>query len=612
MEISDEWLYHEPSFFNGPHNLSDAAMRNFCKTHDALYGSVIQKAIENKLNDQDNISIPIDRTVEEGYIIDVPKKDQVEDATGRYWHLEFVQTKNVKHIIKRERTSTSAKKRFLYFRPLTLATALACYIASSEQEAISAYFDRHASYSRYFLGETTAALNKWVTELHLPFYRITKKNLSVPMHANLPNVITLPGEGSEENLHWISRTTMSFRVDGDIFDRFWTCHFIEYNQWKMNKEGGIASDIIKIANKKIGASQGGPWRQRKVLELVLLDMMLDEMLDAAKQILLDVQGRVEKHLKLATRQQDGDETALISAISDRFNLIDKLDNNTFQHLSHLWNDLRRILQVIKDELYENLKTIQLWTDRGKEQGRDKPRWTANDERKYRRAIFKLQESNGQKIHELYRFITTITYFDTALTKKIENVRNERDYRGNNDIRLFTYVTVVFVPLSFGTSLYSMSGSPSPQTIVHMVITAAVALLVTTFALVNANLLDKGLRPIFNGASRISESVAKPAYHGIFISVHWITKLLYDKLVDPVFYLLARYLFIPLFYKLKRSEFLLPEAIEDIVGLIKRLKPVAKAYKNWKQKEEAEAIESEMQNRVNIQELFRQSDSSMES
>ncbi|KAM0254885.1 hypothetical protein ACHAQJ_006322 [Trichoderma viride] len=507
IEISDEWLYHKPSFFNGPHDLSDDSIKRFCRDSSQLPSeSVIYRAIQNKLAANTDKGV-VGTT--EGYIIDVPKKNWFEGTADRYWGHSVSQTERINKFICGKRTPTRAKKRFFHFSSLTLTTALTCYIASSEKEAISGFFDRHASYDRYFFEETTAALNKWVTELHLPFYRVTKKEIYSTAYTNIAQGLAFPGGESKEDSKWVSRTTMSFRFDGDLFDRFWTCYFIEYNQWKMRKETRIGSDIIEIARKTInGASQKDSWRQRKILELVLLDMMLDQMLEAANDILEEVRRRIEEHLKLVSEKRP-DIDKDISAFLNRFNLIDKLDNKTFLHLSHLWHELQRILQVVKDELNENLKTIKLWTDRGKEKGRDKPRWTPNDERKYRRAITKLQTSNGNKVHKLYRCTTSITYFDTALTKKLDIVRNERDYRGNNDIRLFTYVTVVFLPISFSTSLYSMSGSPSQQTLVHMIITAIVALLVTTIALVKANLLDKALRPIFSATGReIFDTITK--------------------------------------------------------------------------------------------------------
>lgn len=417
--------------------------------------------------------------------------------------------------------------------------ALTCYIASSERKAISAFFDHHGSYDRYFFEDTTAVRNEWVTELHLPFYRIARKLSSSEGHAHVaqPEGILFPSIGKKENSIWVSRSIMSFRFEGDIFDRFWTCHFLEYNPRKMAEMIGEEvesdkTDILKTAEEKVrGAVQGGAWNQRKILELILFDMMLDEMLEAAKEILILVQQSVVGNFNPDTFHiSDIDRRELASALMVRFNLMDEVDNDTFLSMSHQWSELQRVLQVVKDELNDNLETISLWTNRVKDRGRVRPRWTLNDERKHQSAIFKLRMSNTHKVDALRQYVAQITYFDIALTRKTGNARNERDQRGANDLRLFTYVTVIFLPLSFGTSIYSMSGAPSRQTLIHMIITAIVALFATMIALINTNLLDKILGPVFSGARHI---------FGLTV------KLIYLMTIGPIIYLLARYVLFPI-------------------------------------------------------------------
>ncbi|KAL9034384.1 MAG: hypothetical protein Q9180_005438 [Flavoplaca navasiana] len=62
-----------------------------------------------------------------------------------------------------------------------------------------------------------------------------------------------------------------------------------------------------------------------------------------------------------------------------------------------------------------------------------------------------------------------------------------------DVRLFTYVTIFFVPLSFSSSLFSMGGAPERSTISVMIPTTMIALAITIFALVNIKVLDRNLR-----------------------------------------------------------------------------------------------------------------------
>lgn len=95
------------------------------------------------------------------------------------------------------------------------------YLSSSEREEISTFFDRHTSYDKYFFEETTAVLNKWVTELHLSFYQILLQE-SVGKVTGIPQAegVEFPSSGEDTNPKWIGRAVMSFRFDGDFFDRY--------------------------------------------------------------------------------------------------------------------------------------------------------------------------------------------------------------------------------------------------------------------------------------------------------------------------------------------------------------------------------------------------------
>lgn len=62
------------------------------------------------------------------------------------------------------------------------------------------------------------------------------------------------------------------------------------------------------------------------------------------------------------------------------------------------------------------------------------------------------------------------------------------FRGSENMSLFTYVTVVFLPLGFATGIFSMSEAPGRLTLAFMVATAVTALSITVLALVNAKSL----------------------------------------------------------------------------------------------------------------------------
>ncbi|UKZ61638.1 uncharacterized protein TrAtP1_002896 [Trichoderma atroviride] len=223
---------------------------------------------------------------------------------------------------------------------------------------------------------------------------------------------------------------------------------------------------------------------------------------------MEIRSRIERSFESEAITGLNDKASK-SMLLDPLNLIDKVDNNIFLSTSTLWNELEPIFQLMKDLLHENLETIANWTDREKNRGLDEPHWTLNDERSYRRAISALQASNQRRVDELKRYNADIASFNASFARKLEVMRSELDRRGADDIRLFTYVTVVFLPVGFATSVFSMNGSPSGDTLHGMIILAILALLITFIALVNARILDRVLGPLFGACRVITEGIVNP-------------------------------------------------------------------------------------------------------
>ncbi len=57
-------------------------------------------------------------------------------------------------------------------------------------------------------------------------------------------------------------------------------------------------------------------------------------------------------------------------------------------------------------------------------------------------------------------------------------------QSSEDVRLFTYVTIIFLPLSFSSSLFSMQGLPGSSLVSTFVILTICALFITFLVLVN--------------------------------------------------------------------------------------------------------------------------------
>lgn len=135
-----------------------------------------------------------------------------------------------------------------------------------------------------------------------------------------------------------------------------------------------------------------------------------------------------------------------------------------------------------------LNVISRWDAREGDRAQQ-PRWTRNDERKYRESISLHRATFESKILELKDIYADAKAleekFATTLSTNIARIAEDRSLRESENMRLFTYVTVVFLPLGFASSVFSMSGLPDTPLLVNMITCAIVALVLTVVMLVNA-------------------------------------------------------------------------------------------------------------------------------
>ncbi|KAM0525488.1 hypothetical protein ACHAPE_000193 [Trichoderma viride] len=497
VEYTDEWMYNEPKFFGLEYYELKDSVDKFRETDQKdSHARAMLKIIGKEVQHPDSEA--------KGYLIDVPKSksfwEKDKQITGKISELKISKTVKIYDLLKKNRLPEKAKKILLHSYSPNAETALTCYLASSEQNEISNFFQRHALYEKYFFDEITPILNTWETELHLSFYRITLKSDSPkasdtpssgtstsgtsPSSVSPSDEIEFPHNYQQNQNKWISRAAMSFRFDGDAFDRYWTCHFFENEPQRAAKEGDLAVSKFVITTE---SSKVDPWKQRKVLELLLFDEILKEMLKGSQDILESV--KTEGLRNPMNHSPNAQTISLTPPLSDPLDLFREINGDVFDSTTQLWRKLHHILQVVEDDLSKNLKNIEYWKDRQANRGPNQPRWTLKDERGYRNAISKLLASNDQKIIKLERCYADIESFKTLLSKRLEITREDLDLRRTNDLRLFTYVTVVFLPISFATGVFSMSDAPTAGLMGSMATTATAALLVTVVALFNAKSLE---------------------------------------------------------------------------------------------------------------------------
>ncbi|KAE9566349.1 hypothetical protein CGMCC3_g17467 [Colletotrichum fructicola] len=175
---------------------------------------------------------------------------------------------------------------------------------------------------------------------------------------------------------------------------------------------------------------------------------------------------------------------------------DELDYNAFEittdnYLARkkLIEQDQRVLQIVDKDLDENIADIAIWRNREKDRQTERPRWTLNDEIRFRSSIQKLNVSNDHAVRKLKRIHLKISKLEESLSKKLDTMRSDMDEQRNNNTQIFTYVTVIFLPLGFATGMFSMSEVPAGNMLGNVAITAFGALGITAVLLMAAKTAD---------------------------------------------------------------------------------------------------------------------------
>ncbi|KAJ4303215.1 hypothetical protein N0V90_002108 [Kalmusia sp. IMI 367209] len=498
----------------------------------------------------------------------------------------------LKSLAKR-RTVWQSKKRIIWLSNGDRQTSLLCYLSTPplERERTFAFFDRHASHEKYFFDATNAALNEWETELHLSFFQLFRSTFLRSREIQLdscianPGYITMRSKNTPVSSTALSQVAMSFRFVGDYFDRYWTCHFLEplsetnqtntlgkrleglkhskeYQQW----------DISQKRRNDTGNQRKHPrhWQQRKVLELLLVYEMLKTLEDSTLKIykwvrfqqrnetpfleedeyVEDEEGSRSKFFGNAETFSDerffveasevipaNDINSLGARIRIGMQLLRRGTADNYSELVGNWGLLEQILMAIEDNLLENMEIIDQWTRREEDRKSEKPRWTLRDERNHHTTITRLTILNQRKIRDISHLRSQIQAFRESLPKRLESIREDINFLGSQNINLFTYVTVVFLPLGFATGVFSTSGPPASYTLKSLSVTAIVALSLTIFALSNAKTGKTIIRPAVQVSRWICLLVLLPICRQSVFSglVLWksITYVLFQTCIGPL-------------------------------------------------------------------------------
>lgn len=337
VEISDDWLQEGPEGLQFGFKPTLPTCPN--SAHPGELGVVVSETWGTHYGQQQDKAPGsfMDEKGMKGLVVNVPRGYGEEKSAGI--NQTLVTNSALRKELGKTRDVQRAKKRLVWLPKADRETTLVCYLASppGERDEISAFFDRHASYDKYFSDGTAASLNEWETELHLSFYRLAGLTALSDFEgeAGIPNfsyIVARP-QGTQETRGYreessgtvmgLTRATMSFWFIGDFFDRYWTCHFLEYipeapPKEKIESQGiemtqgkqravsiltpgtkttegedhhaqTLKERMSKLGYDPIESPPGSekykhPWQQRKVLELLLFDQILMEIEVKTKQI----------------------------------------------------------------------------------------------------------------------------------------------------------------------------------------------------------------------------------------------------------------------------------------------------------------------------------------
>jgi hypothetical protein len=454
VELSDEWLYKRPSFFRG-------------------------KLFESRPVWNQNAG----RT-SSGTVIDIPRTDHTKGYRDPLSGITPLSNESMYTKLRQERTVEDNKKRLIWITNLNTDTgSICCAIAEHEKDSLKLFFERHEKNAKYFSDEVTATANLWTTELHLSSYRILDE-------AKDYKGADMTFLGNETT--FLERAGASFRLTGDFFDRYWTCHVIGIGlESTLTFEGGLRKALEPTKLNLDFEPHKKPWKQRKVLELLLLDQMLGELAKRYQKIIDKTGMRLKELFPHATKEGNNATGTIISISNELFSK--QMNNGAYLIFRKTWPAFQYSLQVLEEDLTEVLQKIDIWTNRKADRAPEEPRWTKNDERRYRAAITKLTNDHSHTIRDLRNHLATIRSLRISLSSGLQSTRDELNFLNAENIRYFTYLTAVFLPLGFATGIWSMAdASPRSESIRGMVITAVITLLLTATVLVNLQRLNEHL------------------------------------------------------------------------------------------------------------------------
>ncbi|KAL9046892.1 MAG: hypothetical protein Q9214_000396 [Letrouitia sp. 1 TL-2023] len=376
-----------------------------------------------------------------------------------------------------------AKKRRIEISSQDRISALLCLLVSPQEERLdfSEFLGRHESSDSFFGECVDWKMNIWQTELHLAFYRLIDaegKDRTTLIGSNFGGALrtrNIPSLLGALHARKIAPVVSSFRFVGDLRDRIWTCTFISSATSSDGFEGFSHAGEWRHDWETISAEEQAQWRQRRLLELSYVEKKL-----------IDMSLSIGSILDVFQRELDVPESR--NPQSESFEFI--------YNYSTLYLKSGEILRDVWQRVESSVQTVELWERREEIRGL-RSRWSSKDEERYGKGVKDLTQKCKARLQEIRvqhkRLDEQRTFADQRHSNLVSymQLREARSStRSAEDVRLFTYVTIIFLPLSFSSSLFSMQAAPQASTISIMIQTTVVALTITILFLSNLRTLDR--------------------------------------------------------------------------------------------------------------------------
>ncbi|KAL1617119.1 hypothetical protein SLS56_011122 [Neofusicoccum ribis] len=194
----------------------------------------------------------------------------------------------------------------------------------------------------------------------------------------------------------------------------------------------LSSPDQSLNKSTAGKAQKDPWRQRKLLELILFDQMIIQIRYCTEEILAKIREALRNPKGTSSDNSKPPEDEMSDAL-----FLSQIDSKTYFFFSRQWQTLEKILQLLEEDLTETLLKVSSWETREKDRGPERPRWTRKDERTYRGSLRKMLVSNSQNVAQLRRLQANVQSLRASLSSKRDSIRDDLSLRGSEDVRYFT-------------------------------------------------------------------------------------------------------------------------------------------------------------------------------